>query len=104
MNEVGDYQLVTPEEVALDLAKRLQALRLLKVWKQSSLARRAGVSLGTLRRFEQTGKISLDGLLRLSFALGRLSDFEALLHPPPASSMAELAAQSTKPCRKRGTQ
>ncbi len=104
MKTLHDYQLVTPEEVALTLAKRMQQLRLLRVWKQSSLARRAGISLASLRRFEQTGQISLKGLLRLSFVLGRLSDFDTLLEPPPASSIEELAAQFTKPRRKRGTQ
>ena len=103
MKSMQDFQLVTPEEMARTLAGRLQQLRLMRAWKQSSLARRAGMSLATLRRFEQTGQISLKGLLRLSFVLGRLSDFEALLEPPPASSIEELAEQSTKPRRKRGT-
>jgi transcriptional regulator with XRE-family HTH domain len=102
MENDQDYQLLTPEEVARMLAGRLQQLRLMRAWKQDSLARRAGVSLATLRRFEQTGLISLKALLRLSFALGRLSDFASLLQPPPASSIEELAAQSATPRRKRG--
>lgn len=104
MKMLHDYQLVTSEEVAGTLASRMQQLRLQRAWKQSSLARRSGISLASLRRFEQTGQISMKGLLRLSFALGRLSDFDTLLVPPPASSIEELAKQSTKPCRKRGTQ
>jgi len=104
MKNTQDYQFVTPEEVAQYLAKRVQQLRLLRSWKQSSLARRAGISLAALRRFEQTGKISLNGLLRLSFALARLADYEALLQPPPATSIDELATQSARARRRRGTQ
>ena len=96
------FSLTTPEQVAANLASRIRALRLAQGWKQSTLAERSGVSLGSLRRLEDTGKISLDSLLRLSFALYRLDDFDGLLKPSPASSIAELQAAETQPERKRG--
>lgn len=104
MDAQNDYQLVTPEDMARSIAARLQELRLMHNWKQSSLAQRAGVSLASLRRFEQTGEISMKGLLRLAFALRRLSDFDTVLQPPPAHSITELAQRSTVPGRKRGSQ
>lgn len=76
----------------------------MRKWKQSTLAERAGVSLASLRRFEQTGQISLSSLLRLSFVLGRLSDYDALLRLPPAESIAALEARAAVPRRKRGSQ
>lgn len=103
MNANEDYQLVTAEEMARSMAARLQQLRLMRDWKQSTLARRAGISPASLRRFEQTGEISLKGLLRLAFALRRLSDFESILQPPPAAGINELAQQSLAPRRKRGS-
>lgn len=102
MNNELDYQLATPEGVATELAGRCSRLRLARKWKQLTLAERAGVSLASLRRFEQTGRISLKGLLRLSFALGRLSDYDTLLQPPPADSLAALEALTSPPRRKRG--
>lgn len=96
------YALITPEKVALDLAARLKELRLGRGWKRSTLAERSGVSLGSLRRFEEKGEASLDNLLKLVFALGRLDDFERLLEPPIATTMAELEAQHTAPRRRRG--
>ncbi len=102
MNYDNSYQLETPEGVATALAERCRRLRLARKWKQSTLAERAGVSLASLRRFEQTGRISLKSLLRLSFALGRLGDFDSLLQPPPADSIAALEDMTSKPRVKRG--
>ena len=104
MNHKHEYSMVTPEHVGKDLAGRVRQLRLMRRWKQVTLAERAGVSLPSLRRFEQTGQISLKSLLRLSFTLGRLPDFEGLLQPPPGDSIAALEAMATTRHRKRGSQ
>ena len=96
------FSLTMPEQVAATLAGRIRTLRLAQGWKQSTLAERSGVSLGSLRRFEDTCKISLESLLRLAFTLYRLDDFDGLLKPPPASSIAELQAAETRTERKRG--
>jgi hypothetical protein len=45
------------------------------------LAKRSGVSLGSLKRFETTGQISLESLLLLADVLNRLDDFDAVLKP-----------------------
>jgi len=96
------FSLQTPEQVGKTLAARAKALRLAKGWKQITLAQRSGVSLASLRRFEESGRISLQSLLELAFALNRLDDFDALLQPPRASSLAELEAAEERPTRKRG--
>ena len=96
------FSLETPEEVSKKLAARAKALRLAKGWKQITLAERSGVSLASLRRFEESGKVSLQHLLDLAFALNRLDDFDALLQPPRASSIAELERAEQRPARKRG--
>lgn len=96
------FSLNTPEQVGKTLAARIRALRLAKGWKQATLAERAGVSLGSLRRFESSGQVSLQHLLELAFALNRLDDFDSLLQPPRASSLAELEAAEKQPTRRRG--
>ena len=45
---------------------------------QSVLAHRSGVSLGSLKRFEQDSLISLESLIKLSVALGCEKSFAAL--------------------------
>jgi HTH-type transcriptional regulator/antitoxin HipB len=99
---LNGFSLTTPEQVSRTLASRVRALRLARGWKQATLAQRSGVTLASLRRFEESGKISLQNLLALAFALHRLDDFDALLRPPPAASLAELEAAETRPERKRG--
>ncbi len=67
-----------PREVSLDLAGRLRVLRKRVGYTQAELAERSGVSLGSLKRFEQSGRISLENLLALAQLLGKLGDFDTI--------------------------
>ena len=69
----------TPSEVSLELAKRLKEIRKQLKLSQADLADRSGVSLGSLKRFENSGRISLESLLKLAHLLGKLKEFENLL-------------------------
>lgn len=71
----------TPLDVSKALSERHRALRKHLKMSQEEMAERSGVSLGTLKRFENTGKISLDSLLKLMHLLGRLDEFDKLLLP-----------------------
>jgi HTH-type transcriptional regulator / antitoxin HipB len=90
----------TPGEVARTLADRVRALRLAQNWKRDTLAARSGVSAATIKRYERTGIIALDGFLRLCEALGRLPELDRVLVPAP-TSMAELE-RAQRPLPKRG--
>jgi transcriptional regulator with XRE-family HTH domain len=70
-----------PHDFLQDIALRHKILRKQAGFSQSELAQRSGVSLGSLKRFERTGQISLESLLQLTDVLNRLNDFEALLQP-----------------------
>jgi len=93
---------LSPAEMGKALADRAKALRLLKGWTRKTLAERAGVSAASLKRFETTGKASLELLLKVAHALARLKEFGELLQPPPAQSIAELERRATTRVRKRG--
>ena len=84
------------------LADRAKALRLLKGWTRNTLARRAGVTAASLKRFETTGKASLELVLKVAHALARLEEFSKLFQPPAAQSIEELEQRVTSPVRKRG--
>ena len=94
--------LVGPGEMGRSLADRVKTLRLLKGWKRDTLAERAGVTAASLKRFETTGKASLELVLKVAHALGRLDEFGKLLQPPAAQSIEELERRAAKPIRKRG--
>jgi len=95
-------ELYSPEEIGERLAARVMQLRLAKDWKRDTLAERAGLSASTIKRFETTGQITLDSLLRLAMALGCLEQFEALFTAGPITSLAELERRVESPERKRG--
>lgn len=58
-------------------------------YSQKELARRSGVSLGSLQRFEQTGEISFRSLLNLAMVLDCLGDFTHLFEKTTPLSKEE---------------
>ncbi len=94
--------MTTPQEMQLIIAKQVRAKRLKLNLSQQTLSEKSGVSYGVLKKFEQTGQISLASLLKLALALGCMDDFNALFahkQPETALSLDELLKDST---RKRG--
>jgi DNA-binding XRE family transcriptional regulator len=94
--------LQTPRDIARTLARRVKALRLERGWTQQETAERAGLALATYRRFERTGRISLERLLKLAVILDARGGFEHLFAPGPARTLAELEQRVERPSRKRG--
>jgi transcriptional regulator with XRE-family HTH domain len=70
-----------PVDILEELAAKHKVIRKQARMNQSELASRAGVSLGSLKRFETTGQISLQSLLKLAHVLNCLSDFESIFNP-----------------------
>jgi transcriptional regulator with XRE-family HTH domain len=70
-----------PPEVLFSTAVKLRAIRKKMCLSQVALAERTGVSLGSLKRFEQSGMISLISFLKLLHVLGRLDEFAGILQP-----------------------
>jgi len=93
--------LHTPLEIALQLASRAKQIRLSLNLTQAGLAKRSGVSLGSLKRFEHSGQISLESLLQIALVLDRLTEFGSLLLPASPQSLDDLLTPITT--RKKGT-
>lgn len=95
---------ITPAKAQMKLAGHLRARRLASGLTQEGLALRSGVSLPTLRKFEQKGLISLGSFLKLMMAVGGLEDIVEAAAPrgPEFSSIDEvLKAEKASP-RKKG--
>ena len=60
------------------MAERFRNVRRMSQMSQMDIAQRSGVSLGSVKRFERTGEISLSSLLKLAFVLGYEDDFNNL--------------------------
>ena len=89
MNNILDL-MKTPKDVNNDIVKRMRARRKEKKLTQVELSRLAGVSLGSLKRFEQTGNISLNSLIKIAFVLDCQEDFDSLFAKKGYSSIQEV--------------
>jgi transcriptional regulator with XRE-family HTH domain len=79
-----------PGNVAEALKQRLRLRRKEWHYSQEELAKRSGVSLGSLKRFESTNEIELTSLLKLAFALDCVQDFNALFANPHYESLDQV--------------
>jgi len=79
----------------MDIARRARAVRVERGWSQEELARRSGVAVDTLRRFERTGKISLERLVAIAVVLGAVRPLGELFAPGPARTLRELERRAT---------
>jgi transcriptional regulator with XRE-family HTH domain len=68
----------TPSSLMIQLKDKFKQKRLSFKLTQEGLASRSGVSLGSLKRFESSGQISLESLLNLALVLECLNDFSLI--------------------------
>ena len=68
----------TPTAVMQELVLKTQQLRKKNGISQLELAKRSGVSFGSIKRFETTGQISLESLLKLAYFFNRIDDFTSV--------------------------
>lgn len=95
-------ELRTPREIARILARRVRALRLELGWTQQELADRTGLALATYRRFERSGHISLERLIKVAVVLDRGAELDRLFVRSDARSMADLERRAERQARQRG--
>ena len=84
------------QEINNDIAQKIVRLRKRKKITQKQLAARSGVSLGSLKRFEQSGEISLQSLTKIAIALDVENELEDLFNNVPFASIEEVINEQTK--------
>ncbi len=94
--------LITPPEMAKQVAKQERTKRLSLNLSQKGLSERSGVSYAVIKKFEQTGKISLESLLKIALVLNSLNEFECLFNIIPAETANSLDELLSDTNRKRG--
>ena len=100
-NNILSFDIVSPEGKAKALAQRAKTRRLEMNLTPEGLSVRSGLPLATYRRFERTGKISLDGLLHVAYALDALNDFDQVFAAHKYATLDE-AINASQNNRKRG--
>jgi transcriptional regulator with XRE-family HTH domain len=96
--------LITTEKAKRQLVNSTRKRRLQLELTQAALAKRSGVPLATLRKFEQQGSLSLESFLKIQMVLGGLEDLvEAVkIKEPPFLSIDDVLKANTLPTRQRG--
>src|SRR5450631_2578130 len=96
---------LTNTEIAAHLAQAIKAWRISPqgaALSQVELARKSGIGLTPLKRFERTGAITLRNLVALLRALDLLDGLETLIPAPEAPGpLALLAAEQKRTRRQR---
>ncbi len=85
-----NFERKTPGEINRLIAERLRRIRKRRSISQQHLSEKSGVSLGSLKRFEQTGEISLKSLTKLAIALEVDDQLEQLFCEVPFLSIEEI--------------
>lgn len=80
----------SPNDVNIEIARRVRERRKEKRITQEQLGVYSNVSLGSIKRFERTGEISLSSLIKIAFALGMEDDFDVLFSKKGYTSIQEV--------------
>lgn len=85
-----ELDVKTPNDIDRDIAGRIRKLRKRRKISQKELSERSGVSLGSVKRFEQSGEISLRSLTKIAMALRIDGELENLFEDVPPVSIEEI--------------
>ena len=100
-----NINISTPSSIMEILRVKYKQKRLSMDLTQSGLSTRSGVSLGSVKRFESNGKISLESLLKISLVLECLDDFDniANIKEQKIDSIKQLLSIKEASIKKRGS-
>ena len=80
----------TPNDMAKTIANNARAYRKKLNLSRQRLSEMSGVSFGSIRRFEETGEISLKSLLKIAIVLDCADEFEQLFNQTEPKSIQEI--------------
>jgi transcriptional regulator with XRE-family HTH domain len=88
--DIGNFvNVATEQSIKSKLVERFKQRRKENGLTQKQLSKRSGVSYASIRRFETTGDISLNALLKISDACHCLEDFNELFINPVVKDIRE---------------
>ncbi len=90
----AEYVWETPEEMDQALAQRIRRIRKRRSVSQEKLSQMSGVSFGSIKRFEATGKISLLSLTRIAVALDCGDEIRNIFTQIPYRNIEEVIRES----------
>lgn len=97
------FDIYDPYEIIKQIAMRVREKRLMLNLTQQALAKKSGVSLGTLKRFENKFEISLRYLILIAIALQSTEEFNQLFSKVSYKSLDDVIQQKKSLKRIRGS-
>ncbi len=80
----------SPKDIAKEFVEKIKHQRKMLKITQVQLAKKSGVSLGSIKRFESKYEISLNSLIKILIALNLEKDFENLFTQKTYNSIDEV--------------
>ena len=84
------YIWETPEEITMIVSNHTKKLRKRLKISRRKLSEMSGVSYGSIKRFEETGNISLLSLTKIAMALDVSADIKNIFAEVPYKSIQEV--------------
>ena len=85
-----NFNKKTPIEINKTIATRIRDIRKRKKISLKKLSEKSGVSLGSVKRFESSGEISLISLTKIAITLNCENELERLFEDIPFESIEEV--------------
>ena len=90
-----NLEVNTANDICSRIAENARTLRKAKGLTQVELSEKSGVSLGSLKRFETTGQISLFSLTNLAIALEADDEFLSLFSKSHYNSIEDVICENS---------
>lgn len=90
---MSTYVWETAEEMDMQLARRVSRVRRRRGVSQERLSEMSGVSFGSVKRFETTGRISLLSLTKIAVALDCADEIRRLFDAVPYAGIEEVVRE-----------
>ena len=87
---INFLNMKTPKEIQLEIAKNIRKRRKELKLTQEEFSKKSGVSFGSIKRFENTGEISLFSLIKIAIILECEDEFLDLFQQKQYNSIEEI--------------
>lgn len=103
MDNILPSIILSTQEIQKTIAARFRRRRLdHHNWPRHYLADKSGVTESTIKRFENSGQITLENLIRLAQAMDAADELVKLFPLPQLQSMSDVEKRSKRRQRGRG--
>ena len=91
LSVLDNFSFESVDDIAMKMANEFRARRIERNFTRELVAKKSGVAVSNIIRFEQKGLISLKNLIGIAMALEYTAEIKNIFEQPKYSTMEELA-------------